>query len=290
MTEGVASLAGDAGLGRRLGRAARAAARATELVASTAGLAGIYEAHARLSGLSGSRAGEAGPTRADGVPSPSGSARREALLDRYRRLWAAGMLHTGATATVLAAPVPAPAHGPRLVVANHRSMLDIPVLLRLFGGNFLGLAELAEWPMLGQAARMAGVVFVDRTDQASRVSALRAVRRLLDTGATVIVFPEGTTFPGDEVRPFNPGAFLVGADVELVPVGLAYDDPTVEYGDEGFVEHASRIGRRRRTRVSVAVGSPIDAARRPRSARALAELARDQVQSLVRAARPHINP
>jgi lyso-ornithine lipid O-acyltransferase len=61
----------------------------------------------------------------------------------------------------------------RLVVANHRSPLDIPLLLRQFGGCVLSRADLATWPVLGPAAISAETIFVDRKDTMSGVVAAR---------------------------------------------------------------------------------------------------------------------
>jgi 1-acyl-sn-glycerol-3-phosphate acyltransferase len=118
------------------------------------------------------------------------------------------------------------------------------------------------------------------------MTAIRAVRRLLDAGATVIVFPEGTTFLGDEVRPFQPGVFLLGEGVEVIPVGLAYDHPSAEYGDETLAEHASRIAKRPKTRVAVAIGAPIPLGPPGRGApESRAIKAQEAIQGLVTIAR-----
>ncbi len=243
---------------------ARFAARGAELVAATAA-AGI--------------AGSIAQRWLDGV-------RRDDQIEAYRRWWAQRMLHAAGASVELARGTPLPAQGPRLVVANHRSMLDTPLLLRLFGGHFLSQIEVSRMPLLGTAARASGAVFVDRANPNSRVSAIRAMRRLLDAGRTLIVFPEGTTFLGDEVRPFQTGAFIVPQGVEVIPVGLAYDDETAEFGDETLAAHATRVAGRRQTRVTVAIGAPLTPEPRGRgAAQALAHRAREVVQGLVTEAR-----
>jgi 1-acyl-sn-glycerol-3-phosphate acyltransferase len=179
--------------------------------------------------------------------------------------------------------LPPSAAGARLVVSNHRSPIDILLLLRLFGGVVLSRADLAKWPVLGLAARRAETIFVDRTDTMSGVLAVRALRDRLANGRTVIVFPEGTTLAGDEVRTFQQGAFAAarGLEVEIIPVGIAYQ-PGSEFLDESFAEHVTRVARRPRTRVAVAIGTP-----RPMqgSRKGVAEAVRADVQSLVHEAR-----
>jgi 1-acyl-sn-glycerol-3-phosphate acyltransferase len=85
------------------------------------------------------------------------------------------------------------------------------------------------------------------------------IREKLRGGRTVIVFPEGTTFPGDEVRPFHAGSFIPLARErgEVWPAGIAYESEDAIYGDEPIGAHMKRLVRSPRIRVAVAVGSPI---------------------------------
>jgi lyso-ornithine lipid O-acyltransferase len=173
--------------------------------------------------------------------------------------------------------------GPRLIVANHRTALDIGVLLHEVGGIFLSRSDLAEWPLVGRVAKEANTIFVDREDRRSGALAIRTMRRRLREGQSVMVFPEGATFVGDEVRPFLPGAFVAarGLGAEIVPVGLAYPEG-LEYVGVPFVEHVRAVASRPRTRVGVHVGAPFPADGKPA---ALAERAQMMVQSLVHSAR-----
>jgi 1-acyl-sn-glycerol-3-phosphate acyltransferase len=116
---------------------------------------------------------------------------------------------------------------------------------------------LGAWPLIGYVARRAGTIFVDRSEGGKRASAALAVRRRLAEGATITVFPEGTTFTGDEVRTFHAGIFAAirGLDVEVVPVGLAYE-PGAEYREKSFVEHLGKTAGRASTRVVMCVGEP----------------------------------
>src|SRR4051794_38864610 len=56
---------------------------------------------------------------------------------------------------------------PLLVVANHRSTIDILLMLHLFGGHLLARGDMASWPAIGLMARRAGTLFVDRSDPTS---------------------------------------------------------------------------------------------------------------------------
>jgi 1-acyl-sn-glycerol-3-phosphate acyltransferase len=241
----------------------RAPARASGLALATVARLGAATVHQRL------------------VPKD----KRDAVFDRHMRAWCNHLLKMFAFELLVdPGPLP-PSSGPRLVVANHRSPADIVVLLTLFGGQFLGQANIARWPILGAAATKAGTVWVDRGRGTSGASAIRAIRRRLEQGATMLVFPEGTTFGGDQVHPFRTGALgaLRGLQVEVVPVGLAYD-AGVEWVDGTFMHHLQQVASRKSTRVAVRLGAPFRSTGAEDS-KALAERLRGTVQELVVQAR-----
>ncbi len=115
-----------------------------------------------------------------------------------------------------------PTSGPVLLVANHASYLD-PPLLGISAGRwvaFLAQAGLAKvGPLRWWLAQM-GVTLIDRN--APSKDALRMVADCLAAGEVVAIFPEGTRCADGSVGPFRNGVqFLVrrtGACV--VPIGI----------------------------------------------------------------------
>ncbi len=166
----------------------------------------------------------------------------------------------------------------RLVVANHRTPLDIIPIDILFGGHFLANHKTRTAPVVGMAAEMVGTIFVDRDDRRSGANAIRTMKRYLEEKRTVIVFPEGTTYGGDEVRTFQRGAFLAakGLDVEIIPVGIAYP-PGNEFTGQSLGAHARGFLSRRVNRAWISIGEPIAADLVVRDE----ELVRTRVQELV---------
>lgn len=208
---------------------------------------------------------------------------KEALFQRHLRRWAALQLRLMGVELRAEGTAPISTRG-RLIVSSHRSAVDILIATALFGGRILSRGDIASWPVAGRLARRTGTIFVDRESRTSGASAIRQIRSALREGHTVTVFPEGTTYPGDEVRPFKPGVFAAasGLDVEVIPMGVAYP-PGVEYYQESFVAHLGRVAGRWRTPVGAVVGEPRVPSRQ--RAAALAASLQEEVQSLTHAAR-----
>jgi len=216
-----------------------------------------------------------------------GTSGRTLVRDRWVRRWSDALLQLFAVSAEVHGDVPAATARGRLVVANHRSTIDIALLLRTFGGRMVSRADVAKWPLLGAAARGVGTIFVDRARAVSGASTVFTMKAALDAGETVCLFPEGTTFAGDEVRPFHAGAFVAvrGTGAEIVPVGIAYQSGSgAAFVDEPFLAHLSRMASAEPTRVVACVGEPMTIGAGERAAM-LSERVRHRVQALVGQAR-----
>ena len=154
---------------------------------------------------------------------------------------------------------PRTATRPRLVVCNHRTPLDIVSLMWLFDGHFLANHKTRVAPIVGIAAIRMRTIFVDRDDRRSGAQAIRAMRRSLEDKQTIIIFPEGTTFDGDEVRPFKGGAFLAAkgvADLDIRSDRRRVSHPGPSHVNESLGSHAKRFLSRKRNPVWIAIGDP----------------------------------
>ncbi len=143
---------------------------------------------------------------------------------------------------------------PTLFVANHASYLDIMVLGSLVQGSFVAKAEVADWPFFGWLARLQRSVFIERRRTAI-ADQLSALRKRLERGDSLILFPEGTSSEGIRVLPFRSGLFSALEDesganrLPVQPVSIAYtrlDDMPLErylrpffawYGDMELAGH-----------------------------------------------------
>ena len=117
--------------------------------------------------------------------------------------------------------------GPCLVVANHVSWLDILILHTERPVWLVAKAEIASWPLVGQVARIAGTLFIERGAAHSRQRVQRKMTALLRYGETVGVFPEAGIPGPAQVGRFHARLFgsAIRARVPVVPVGIRYRDP-----------------------------------------------------------------
>jgi 1-acyl-sn-glycerol-3-phosphate acyltransferase len=112
---------------------------------------------------------------------------------------------------------------PFVLVANHRSWLDVLVLARLPREmKWVAKEELFRVPWIGAMLRLSGDIPVRRGDAASGDAALARAVDYLGRGLPVVFFPEGTRSRDGALRAFKIGAFetAVGAGVPIVPVVL----------------------------------------------------------------------
>lgn len=147
-----------------------------------------------------------------------------------------------------------------LIVANHVSYLDPIAILSVTPALPIAKHDVRGWPLVGELARRYGVVFVERNDPVERAIVLRRIHDLLEAGAPVLNFPEGTTTPGAEVAPFWRGSFGIAQrlDVPVIPVALRYRDPSLAwFGQATFLPHYWRTVRRSRLEVSLTFGPPM---------------------------------
>jgi 1-acyl-sn-glycerol-3-phosphate acyltransferase len=117
-----------------------------------------------------------------------------------------------------------PADAPVLLVANHISWLDIPVLHAARYCRFVSKADVQRWPLIGALATGGGTIYIERE---SRRDAMRAVHRVSDSlrrGEVVAVFPEGTTNDGAELLPFHGNLIqaAMSAQAPAQPVALSF--------------------------------------------------------------------
>lgn len=105
---------------------------------------------------------------------------------------------------------------PCIIIANHQSILDIP-LMYLLGGNFRWVSKKSVFrvPLLGATMKMAGYIPVIRGNAESIAVMMSKAEGCLRDGVSVVMFPEGTRTKNGEVMRFKSGAFRLALSMNL---------------------------------------------------------------------------
>lgn len=137
--------------------------------------------------------------------------------------WSAGML--GALGIALR-PTGTASAAPALLLANHVSWLDILALNAVQPVRFVSKSDVRRWPLIGFLVASGGTLFLERDRKRDALRVVHQIAAALRAGATIAVFPEGTTGDGRQLLPFHANllqaAIAAGAPVQ--PVALRYDD------------------------------------------------------------------
>lgn len=96
---------------------------------------------------------------------------------------------------------------PVLLISNHTSWLDIPVLSAVAPLSFVAKKDVARWPFVSSLARLQRTVFVDRERRSAVGETTNEIMARLATGDTVVLFAEGTSSDGNRVLPFKTSLF-----------------------------------------------------------------------------------
>jgi len=159
------------------------------------------------------------------------------------------------------------------IVANHSSWLDI---FTLNAGNplfFVSKSEVASWPGIGQIAKIAGTVFINR-DRKEAKAQTEMFENRLTAGQKLLFFPEGTSTDSLRVLPFKSTLFAaffadnIKPIMRVQPVTVNYHAPADAdprfygwWGDMDFGAHMLQmLAARHHGRVEVIYHEPVSVA------------------------------
>lgn len=125
------------------------------------------------------------------------------------------------------------APGPVLLVSNHITWLDIPVVAAFWPVDFLSKSEVRGWPIIGPVATGLGTIYIERGRRDAAGEAAALMRERLALGRKVLFFPEGTTSDGTRLRPFRPRLYqsAVDAGVPVQTLAISYHYPDSSLSD-----------------------------------------------------------
>ena len=121
--------------------------------------------------------------------------------------------------------------GPGLIMANHRSYLDVLFIPTSELFTIVGKVEIRSWPIFGFAGRALGVLWVKRESKESRTQTKESIVDAIHSGQTVVIFPEGTSWEGPLLLPLKPGMFHESAhhNFNIYQWSLHFDNAITGY-------------------------------------------------------------
>jgi 1-acyl-sn-glycerol-3-phosphate acyltransferase len=161
-----------------------------------------------------------GPTLFEGI---KGSLTPE-ICDRRLLSWSHKLLEQAGIRLHVEGLHRAPNNETFVVMSNHQSLYDIPVLFQALRRRLRMVAkhELFKIPGWGHAMRLSGFVEVDRSDRLAAIQSLEHAKAALQQGTSIWIAPEGTRGPGAKLLPFKQGGFHLALSIgaRILPVSI----------------------------------------------------------------------
>jgi 1-acyl-sn-glycerol-3-phosphate acyltransferase len=146
------------------------------------------------------------------------------LCDARLRNWATRLLDIAEVTRTVKHPERAATNEVFVVMSNHRSLYDIPLIFESFPRTLRMVTkrELFRVPIWGRAMREAGFIELDRNNRARAKQGIEVARARLEQGINVWIAPEGTRTRSGELGPFKGGGFRLALDtgLRILPVGI----------------------------------------------------------------------
>ncbi|WP_128434847.1 lysophospholipid acyltransferase family protein [Streptomyces cyaneus] len=162
--------------------------------------------------------------------------------------------------------------GGLLLVANHVSWLDIPLLAAVRPARMVAKSEIRQWPVAGWLTARSGALFIDRDRIRALPETVGRIAEALRAGEAVALFPEGSTWCGRAQGHFRRAAFQAALDagVPVQPVRLRYrtaqgapSTAAAFVGEDSLLTSVWRVVRARELVAEVEVPEPIAPGSRP---------------------------
>jgi 1-acyl-sn-glycerol-3-phosphate acyltransferase len=126
-----------------------------------------------------------------------------------------------------------PFRRPVVIVANHRSLVDILALYKLRRPfKWTSKAENFRLPFVGMVLSLTNSIRITRDSARSGYQFLSQAEQEMRKGSSVLIFPEGTRSGNTRMRPFKEGAFLLARKMGcgIIPVIHTGSEKTFDRG------------------------------------------------------------
>jgi|TARA_B100000959_G_scaffold143779_1_gene150925 1-acyl-sn-glycerol-3-phosphate acyltransferase len=140
---------------------------------------------------------------------------------------------------------------PCLLVSNHMSSVDIPLLGSQANAVFVAKKEIGSWPVIGWAVTGIGTIYIDRKNRHQVAEINQKTREAFAKGYWITIFPEGGITPADKIYPLKSPLLepFVSDDIPIRYATIRYEtgpgdlpvDEAVAWWGVGMWEHLTRL-------------------------------------------------
>ena len=145
---------------------------------------------------------------------------------------------------------------PYIIMSNHRSHYDIPLIFMSLPGTIRMLTkkELFKVPLWGRGMKAGEFISIARHNLEEAIKDLDKARAKMESGVILWVAPEGTRSRTGKLGPFKKGGFMLAIQIgaTIIPVGIKGSEKILSPDTWDFY-----IGQH----VDVNIGSPIEASK-----------------------------
>lgn len=170
-----------------------------------------------------------------------------------------------------------------LYVANHRSIIDVPVaymtLPTLTG--FVSKIEIKKIPFLSWWMELVNCLFLDRDDMRAGMKVILTAIESVKEGYSIFIAPEGTRNQGNELLPFKEGSLKIADKTNclIIPVAISGTDDVFE-NSAPWVKKAVSV---------IEYGKPIDPTTLSKEERkSMGALCRDTITEMLKGHEPYL--
>lgn len=143
---------------------------------------------------------------------------------------------------------------PYIIMSNHRSHYDIPLIFATFPNvtvRMMAKKELFNVPIWGHAMKQCEFFVLDRNNAKSAQHSLKLAQEKMRTGVIPWIAPEGTRSTDNKLQKFKKGGFLLALETEAIIV------PVFINGSEKILP-AKQLVFQTNQKIDIHIGKPID--------------------------------
>ncbi|MFV0499224.1 MAG: lysophospholipid acyltransferase family protein [Bacilli bacterium] len=114
-----------------------------------------------------------------------------------------------------------------LVVSNHQSYFDIPVIslaLKELGVSFISKSSILKVPIISHYMQVMSCIFLKRDNIKSGLNMIKNGSKLLKNGVNLVIFPEGTRSENGKMNKFKAGSLKIATrgKSSIVPISISF--------------------------------------------------------------------